>query len=99
MLYDDTNKRWMPAGSETPSFSRVQIYHNTAANTFRVVGRKIQADQQVEAHVPFINQLVGLINIERLTNISFACSTHAGSVQIFFAAGGDQLCHYQRDEV
>ncbi|TWW74221.1 vasodilator-stimulated phosphoprotein-like isoform X2 [Takifugu flavidus] len=47
MLYDDTNKRWMPAGSEPPSFSRVQIYHNTAANTFRVVGRKIQADQQV----------------------------------------------------
>lgn len=58
MLYDDTNKRWMPAGSEPASFSRVQIYHNTAANTFRVVGRKIQADQQVDAHAPFINQLV-----------------------------------------
>lgn len=99
MLYDDSNKRWMPAGSETPSFSRVQIYHNTAANTFRVVGRKIQADQQVEAHVPFSYQLEGLITIERLINISFACSTHAGNVQIFFAAGGDQLCHYQRDEV
>lgn len=49
MLYDDTNKRWVPAGSETPSFSRVQIYHNATANTYRVVGRKIQADQQVKA--------------------------------------------------
>lgn len=53
MLYDDTNKRWMPAGSETPSFSRVQIYHNATANTYRVVGRKIQADQQVEANLHF----------------------------------------------
>lgn len=49
MLYNDTNKRWVPAGSETPSFSRVQIYHNATANTYRVVGRKIQADQQVTA--------------------------------------------------
>lgn len=48
MLYDDANKRWMPAGCETPSLSRVQIYHNAAANTYRVVGRKNQADQQVK---------------------------------------------------
>lgn len=25
MLYDDTSKRWVPAGSDTPAFSRVQI--------------------------------------------------------------------------
>lgn len=49
MLYDDTNKRWVPAGCEPPSFSRVQIYHNATANTYRVVGRKLQADQQVRA--------------------------------------------------
>lgn len=49
MLYDDTNKRWVPAGSETASVSRVQIYCNATANTYRVVGRKIQADQQVKA--------------------------------------------------
>ena len=48
MLYDDNNKRWVPAGSDSPSFSRVQIYHNPTANTFRVVGRKLQADQQVQ---------------------------------------------------
>uniref|UniRef100_A0A3Q3W8Q7 WH1 domain-containing protein n=1 Tax=Mola mola TaxID=94237 RepID=A0A3Q3W8Q7_MOLML len=48
MQYDDTNKRWVPAGSDSPSFSRVQIYHNPTANTFRIVGCKMQADQQVE---------------------------------------------------
>lgn len=49
MLYDDNNKRWVPAGSESPSLCRVHIYHNATANTYRVVGRKIQADQQVKA--------------------------------------------------
>lgn len=62
MLYDDTNKQWMPAGSEAPSFSRVQIYHNTTANTFRVVGRKIQADQQVEANLQFDSWQMGPIS-------------------------------------
>uniref|UniRef100_A0A8C7IXH8 Vasodilator stimulated phosphoprotein a n=1 Tax=Oncorhynchus kisutch TaxID=8019 RepID=A0A8C7IXH8_ONCKI len=47
MLYDDANKRWVPAGTGGQAFSRVQIYHNPVANTFRVVGRKIQADQQM----------------------------------------------------
>lgn len=50
MMYDDTNKRWLPVGSDAPSFSRVQIYHNPAANTYRVVGRKLTADQQVHTH-------------------------------------------------
>nr|XP_046267489.1 vasodilator-stimulated phosphoprotein-like [Scatophagus argus] len=54
MLYDDTNKRWVPAGSDSPSFSRVQIYHNPTTNTFRVVGRKMQADQQVVINCPII---------------------------------------------
>lgn len=54
MLYDDTNKRWVPAGSDAPSFSRVQIFHNPTANTFRVVGRKMQADQQVVINCPII---------------------------------------------
>ncbi|KAF7651158.1 hypothetical protein LDENG_00115430 [Lucifuga dentata] len=49
MMYDDGNKRWVPAGSDSPAFSRVQIYHNPAANTFRVVGRKLQADQQAKS--------------------------------------------------
>lgn len=47
MLYDDTNKRWLPAGTGPQAFSRVQIYHNPTANSFRVVGWKMQPDQQV----------------------------------------------------
>lgn len=47
MLYDDSNKRWLPAGTGPQAFSRVQIYHNPTANSFRVVGRKLQPDQQV----------------------------------------------------
>nr|XP_044990127.1 vasodilator-stimulated phosphoprotein isoform X5 [Jaculus jaculus] len=47
MLYDDGNKRWLPAGPGPQAFSRVQIYHNPTANSFRVVGRKMQPDQQV----------------------------------------------------
>ncbi|XP_005755064.1 vasodilator-stimulated phosphoprotein-like [Pundamilia nyererei] len=54
MLYDDNSKRWVPAGSESTSISRVQIYHNPSANTFRVVGRKLQADQQVVINCPII---------------------------------------------
>lgn len=52
MLYDDGNKRWLPAGTGPQAFSRVQIYHNPTANSFRVVGRKMQPDQQVGAQ-PF----------------------------------------------
>uniref|UniRef100_A0A3Q4GIY7 WH1 domain-containing protein n=1 Tax=Neolamprologus brichardi TaxID=32507 RepID=A0A3Q4GIY7_NEOBR len=54
MLYDDNSKRWVPAGSDSTSISRVQIYHNPSANTFRVVGRKMQADQQVVINCPII---------------------------------------------
>ncbi|GAA6078417.1 protein enabled homolog isoform X4, partial [Tachysurus ichikawai] len=44
MVYDDTNKKWVPAGGST-GFSRVHIYHHTGNNAFRVVGRKIQDHQ------------------------------------------------------
>uniref|UniRef100_A0A667WSG6 WH1 domain-containing protein n=1 Tax=Myripristis murdjan TaxID=586833 RepID=A0A667WSG6_9TELE len=54
MVYDDTNKRWVPVGSDSPAFSRIQIYHNPATNTYRVVGRKMQADQQVVINCPII---------------------------------------------
>ncbi|KAL0168933.1 hypothetical protein M9458_037155, partial [Cirrhinus mrigala] len=46
MIYDDGNKKWVPAGTGPQSFSRVQIYHNPSNNAFRVVGRKMQTDQQ-----------------------------------------------------
>lgn len=47
MIYDDGNKKWLPAGAGPQAFSRVQIYHNPANNAFRIVGRKMQTDQQV----------------------------------------------------
>ncbi|KAJ8400413.1 hypothetical protein AAFF_G00397960 [Aldrovandia affinis] len=52
MIYDDGNKKWLPAGTGAQAFSRVQIYHNPSTNAFRVVGRKMQADQQVVINCP-----------------------------------------------
>ncbi|XP_056671991.1 protein enabled homolog isoform X16 [Monodelphis domestica] len=46
MVYDDANKKWVPAGGSA-GFSRVHIYHHSGNNTFRVVGRKIQDHQVV----------------------------------------------------
>lgn len=57
MLYDDSNKRWLPAGTGPQAFSRVQIYHNPTANAFRVVGRKMQPDQQVVINCAIIRGL------------------------------------------
>lgn len=48
MVYDDTSKKWVPIKPGQQGFSRINIYHNTANNTFRVVGVKLQ-DQQVSA--------------------------------------------------
>lgn len=48
MVYDDGNKKWLPAGAGPQAFSRVQIYHNPTNNAFRIVGRKMQTDQQVQ---------------------------------------------------
>ncbi|XP_049924603.1 vasodilator-stimulated phosphoprotein isoform X2 [Epinephelus moara] len=57
MIYDDGNKKWMPAGAGPQSFSRVQIYHNPTNNAFRVVGRKMQTDQQVVINCPIVRGL------------------------------------------
>ncbi|XP_050406258.1 protein enabled homolog [Patella vulgata] len=46
MIYDDANRKWMPSG-QTQGLSKVQIYHHTTNNTFRVVGRKIQDHEVV----------------------------------------------------
>ncbi|XP_066280082.1 vasodilator-stimulated phosphoprotein-like isoform X3 [Branchiostoma lanceolatum] len=45
MIYDDANKKWIPAGGSS-GISRVHIYHHQVNSTFRVVGRK-QNDHQV----------------------------------------------------
>jgi len=46
MVYDDASKKWVPIKPGQQGFSRINIYHNTTNNTFRVVGVKLQ-DQQV----------------------------------------------------
>lgn len=48
MVYDDTSKKWVPIKPGQQGFSRINMYHNTVSNTFRVVGVKLQ-DQQVRA--------------------------------------------------
>ncbi|XP_029571361.1 vasodilator-stimulated phosphoprotein isoform X1 [Salmo trutta] len=57
MIYDDGNKKWLPAGTGPQNFSRVQIYHNPSTNAFRVVGRKMQTDQQVVINCPIVKGL------------------------------------------
>ncbi|XP_072248909.1 vasodilator-stimulated phosphoprotein isoform X3 [Leuresthes tenuis] len=57
MIYDDGNKKWLPAGSGPQAFSRVQIYHNPTNNAFRIVGRKMQSDQQVVINCPIVRGL------------------------------------------
>ncbi|KAJ8280748.1 hypothetical protein GJAV_G00058530 [Gymnothorax javanicus] len=52
MIYDDGSKKWVAAGTGPQCFSRVQIYHNPSTNAFRVVGRKMQTDQQVVINCP-----------------------------------------------
>ncbi|XP_025104310.1 vasodilator-stimulated phosphoprotein-like [Pomacea canaliculata] len=46
MIYDDVSKKWVPSGN-TQGLSKVQIYHHTGNNTFRVVGRKLQDHEVV----------------------------------------------------
>ncbi|XP_031429406.1 vasodilator-stimulated phosphoprotein isoform X2 [Clupea harengus] len=57
MIYDEANKKWIPAGTGPQVFSRVQIYHNPTTNAFRVVGRKMQTDQQVVINCPIVKGL------------------------------------------
>ncbi|KAA0714659.1 Vasodilator-stimulated phosphoprotein [Triplophysa tibetana] len=57
MIYDDANKKWVPAGTGAQAFSRVQIYHNPSNDAFRVVGRKMQTDQQVVINCPIVKGL------------------------------------------
>ncbi|CAI9730134.1 Hypothetical predicted protein [Octopus vulgaris] len=40
MTYDEPNKKWIPKG-KSQGLSKVQIFHHTSNNTFRVVARKV----------------------------------------------------------
>lgn len=46
MVYDDTQKKWVPSGTSS-GLSKVQIFHHQQNNTFRVVGRKLQDHEVV----------------------------------------------------
>ncbi|KAL0602525.1 hypothetical protein AAY473_028724 [Plecturocebus cupreus] len=59
MVYDDTSKKWVPIKPGQQGFSRINIYHNTASNTFRVVGVKLQ-DQQAEIVPYFSDSKLGI---------------------------------------
>ncbi|XP_049319395.1 enah/Vasp-like a isoform X1 [Astyanax mexicanus] len=56
MIYDDTSKKWVPIKPGQQGFSRINIYHNTTSNTFRVVGVKLQ-DQQVVINYSIVKGL------------------------------------------
>ncbi|KAM6954145.1 enah/Vasp-like b isoform 3-T3 [Aplochiton taeniatus] len=56
MVYDDTSKKWVPIKPGQQGFSRINIYHHTANNTFRVVGVKLQ-DQQVVINYSIVKGL------------------------------------------
>ncbi|KAK1793501.1 hypothetical protein P4O66_011881, partial [Electrophorus voltai] len=56
MIYDDTSKKWVPIKPGQQGFSRINIYHNTTNNTFRVVGVKLQ-DQQVVINYSIVKGL------------------------------------------
>ncbi|ELK28078.1 Ena/VASP-like protein [Myotis davidii] len=56
MVYDDTSKKWVPIKPGQQGFSRINIYHNTASSTFRVVGVKLQ-DQQVVINYSIVKGL------------------------------------------
>lgn len=47
MIYDDTSKKWMPAGGGANQISKVQIFQHATYGTFRVVGRKCQGHDVV----------------------------------------------------
>ncbi|RXG74086.1 Protein enabled-like protein, partial [Armadillidium vulgare] len=46
MIYDDANKKWVPAGTSC-GLSKVHIYHNQSTSAFRVVGRKLHDHEVV----------------------------------------------------
>uniref|UniRef100_A0A4W5NAZ4 Ena/VASP-like protein n=1 Tax=Hucho hucho TaxID=62062 RepID=A0A4W5NAZ4_9TELE len=56
MVYDDGSKKWVPIKPGQQGFSRINIYHNTGNNTFRVVGVKLQ-DQQVVINYSIVKGL------------------------------------------
>lgn len=83
MIYDDGSKKWLPAGAGPQAFSRVQIYHNPTNNAYRIVGRKMQADQQVDTSAPEDPSVhVRVCERTRLcvSRVRWSCVTSSGSM-------------------
>ncbi|NXW81490.1 VASP protein, partial [Alopecoenas beccarii] len=53
LLYDDTHGQWVPAGGGPQNLSCVQLYQHPGG-TFRLVGRRMQPDQQVVLNCPLV---------------------------------------------
>uniref|UniRef100_A0A8B9G2L8 WH1 domain-containing protein n=1 Tax=Amazona collaria TaxID=241587 RepID=A0A8B9G2L8_9PSIT len=50
LLYDDPHKQWVPAGGGPQALSCVQLFHHPGTHGLRLVGRKMQPEQQVSTH-------------------------------------------------
>ncbi|NWQ84985.1 VASP protein, partial [Columbina picui] len=56
LLYDDTHRQWVPAGGGPQTLSCVQLFQHPGG-AFRLVGRRIQPDQQVVLNCPLVRGL------------------------------------------
>lgn len=82
MVYDDASKKWVPIKPGQQGFSRINIYHNTANNTFRVVGVKLQdqqvrvtSNQQRTSHDEWMFRWIVLVTIQyKYKSIDFSIS-------------------------
>ena len=60
MIYDDSNKKWIPSGTSS-GLSKVHIYHHVVNNSYRVVGRKLQDHEVTSTCLIPINNSQGII--------------------------------------
>ncbi|XP_071656910.1 vasodilator-stimulated phosphoprotein isoform X2 [Patagioenas fasciata] len=56
LLYDDTQRQWVPAGGAPPAPSCIHIYQHPGGAA-RIVGRRSQPDQQVVLNCPLVRGL------------------------------------------
>lgn len=52
LQYDEAQKQWVAAGGGPNTPSCVQLYHHQGNGSYRLVGRKMQPDQQVVLNCP-----------------------------------------------
>ncbi|NWR95987.1 VASP protein, partial [Furnarius figulus] len=52
LLYDDAQKLWVPAGGPPQTPSCVQLFHHPGTQSCRLVGRRLNPEQQVVLNCP-----------------------------------------------